>query len=140
MTKQRKGFSLLELLVVIAILAILLTISFSALNRFRAATEIQQAKQLIAREFDRARSDAYRLGVDQKITWTNDSLSIEGNEKRIVDLSASNRVSIEETGSYSYSAPYGTTKATPTTLNIVLGGKVRGSILIFGVRGKVYTN
>lgn len=138
-----KGFSLLEMLIVLVLVGILLGAGFMALTRFRDISELQQAQQIIVQEFNRARSDAFRLGVSQKINWTADSLTVAGENTRTVSFSASARVKlITKPGSFSYSAPYGTTSTAGSGIILELKSRSGRSaeVLVYGLRGKVFTH
>ena len=138
-----KGLTLLEVLIIAVILAMLLTLSFTALGRFRDVTELQQAQQLIVQEVNRARSSTYRSGISQTVRWSTDRISIQadGEEAQERRISPSGRITLTESGSFRYTAPYGTT-STPVS-GVILELESRSGrtaeVLIYGIRGMVFS-
>lgn len=144
---KKQGFTLIELLIVLAIIGILSAAGFMGLRRFTISLELRQAQQVIVRELNRARSDARKLGLTQRVSWTKDSLTVEqdGDVIRTVNLSEFRGVEIDFTDegkqedSLSYSAPYSRTTATEKDI-VLKRNNATASIFVFGIRGKVYTS
>lgn len=138
---KRQAFTLLELLMVISILAVLLSIAFISLGRWRANLELQQATQVFMMELDRARSDARRTSANQQITWTADSLTIvSGGSSRNVRFSEAGSVKLSAASggsSLTYRAPYGSLGIG--NYEFRLSGRFKQEMLVYvyGVTGKV---
>ncbi len=136
-----KGFTLLEMLITLGVIGILLSISFTALGRFRDLSELQQTQQLIVQEINRARSEVYKTGISYSVSWTADKLKIVGNSTKEIDFSSSDRVKIiSKPDSVSYAAPYGTTLAVPKTIELKTKSGRLAEVLIYGVTGKVFSH
>ncbi len=147
---MRSGLTLIETLIVLVIVAILMTAGVVGMVQFRARLELRQAQQVVVREFNRARTDARRLGLDQTISWTAETITVTGadGKERITDLASSGNVKIIfEDGltedSFSYNAPYSTTSSVEEDIRLRRGnmeGQNEASIFIYGVRGKVFAS
>ena len=144
----KHGFTLLELLLTLSIVAVLLSIGFLSLQRFRAGLELRQAQQTFVQTLNRARSDARRLSQDQVITWTDKTVTVRSNgEEREIPLTASPNIILKkESGGNRlvYQAPYGRLKATNFAFDIIKSKDVDNvepslgyRVYVYGITGKV---
>ena len=147
---MRRGLTLVETIIVLAIVAVIMTAGIVGMGQFRARLELRQAQQVVVSEFNRARSDARRSGVRQTVKWTADTITVTGDDgkERVTDLSSSDTIKIifdgaDVEGSFSYDSPYSTGSASREQIMLRRGtvvGENEVSILIYGVRGKVFAS
>jgi len=137
-----RGFTLIEMLITLAVLGILTAIGVFNFQSFTAQQRVNEAQQVLAQTLNRARGEARKTSTNQMLTWTSNSISING---KIVNIPNGVTLSTSDfsTG-LGYSAPYGRTiRTTGAMLNsggiFTLSGMMgKGArVKIIGVTGKV---
>lgn len=131
---MRRGLSLLELLIVLAVFGILAAIGVVALLHYRDTVALKQAAAQVATDLEHARSLARRTSVSQEFSAADGAhtYTISGQTYTLPP-----GVTFAEGQEHiSFTAPYGTTSASPKSLELQnRGGKIHVNVL--GIGGKV---
>ncbi len=136
---KRAGFTLIEILVVLAVVGILLAIGFSALTRYIARTQFNDAQQVLVQALNRARDQSRRTSQDQQVSWKGAAPNFQ---LRINDIPVTlpHDIKIKEVPSgtgFKYKAPYGRVVADDRHFTLLGRFDLEAQVRVFGVTGKV---
>lgn len=142
-----RGFTLLELLIVILMVGILFSVVIANIRGELISNQIRAAASQIAPALENLRSSAVKTSKDAKFTLINSGKSYEirsngtgvGDPVQTIAIPDGVQLTINSanSGSVTYTAPYGDIDASGRTLIMTKTGGTSQTIYLVGVTGKV---
>lgn len=155
MKHHTNGFTLIELMIVVAIIALIFGLGAQILSGYLSRSRFQQGVITLQQELIRARTDARRTSIDQRVSWKRTDTEnfiivsqISGGgavELRRLEFPPRSPLDINPSeGSITYEAPYGRYGSGNTVIqfeeaniSVTSDKRAKTDLVIVGVTGKV---